>query len=63
MPAALKMPPHPMTVAEFLHWDPGDGQSERWVLRDGIPEMMNPPSDRHSRILARLIPTAAVLDS
>ena len=43
-----------MTVAEFLTWDPGDGQSERWMLRDGVPEMMSPASGRHSAIQARL---------
>ena len=54
MTAVRKLPPRPMTVAEFLDWDPGDGQSERWILRDGVPEMMSPASDRHSVIQARL---------
>jgi len=54
MTTALKLPPRPMTVAEFLDWDPGDGQSKRWILRDGVPEMMSPASLRHSAIQARL---------
>lgn len=54
MTAVRKSPPRPMTVAEFLTWDPGDGQSERWILRDGVPEMMSPASDRHGTIQAQL---------
>ncbi len=45
-----------MTVAEFLAW--ADVQPGRWQLRDGVPEMMAPPAERHSHIqneLARLI--------
>jgi Uma2 family endonuclease len=44
-----------MTVAEFRAWDPGDGTGERWVLRDGEPELMAPPADRHAFIQAELI--------
>ena len=43
-----------MTVPEFRAWDPGDGTGERWVLRDGEPEMMAPPSGRHGVIQAEL---------
>jgi Uma2 family endonuclease len=56
MVALKKLPPPPMTVAEFLAW--ADVQPGRWQLRDGAPEMMAPPAERHSHIqneLARLI--------
>jgi Uma2 family endonuclease len=56
MVAAMKLPPHAMTVAEFLEWNPDDGGV--WQLRDGEPEMMAPASDVHGSIqseLARLI--------
>ncbi len=43
-----------MTVAEFMAWDPGDGTVERWVLRDGEPQMMTPPSGKHGLIQAEL---------
>lgn len=45
MVAALKMPSHHMTVAEFLDWDSGDRSGALWQLRDGEPEMMAPASD------------------
>lgn len=54
MTAALKLPPHRMTVAEFLDWNPGDSAASRWQLRDGEPELMAPASDRHGRIQAEL---------
>ena len=54
MATALKLPSRHMTVAEFLDWDPGDGTGERWLLRDGEPEMMSPASDRHGTIQAHL---------
>ena len=53
MSTALKMPPH-MSVAEFLDWDSGDRSGARWQLRDGDPEMMAPPTERHGAIQARL---------
>jgi Uma2 family endonuclease len=53
MSTALRTPPH-MTVAEFLDWEPPNGSSGRWQLRDGEPEMMAPASDRHGSIQARL---------
>ena len=43
-----------MTLPEFRAWDPGDGTGERWVLRDGEPEMMAPPSGWHGIIQAEL---------
>ena len=43
-----------MTVAEFRAWNPGDGTVERWILRDGEPEMMTPPYGRHGVIQAQL---------
>lgn len=54
MSSALKMPPHRMTVAEFLDWDSGDRSGALWQLRDGEPEMMAPASDRHGSIQAEL---------
>jgi len=54
MTAVRKLPPRPMTVAEFLAWDPGDGQSDRWILRDGVPEMMSPAGQQHGTIQARV---------
>jgi len=50
------IPPSRMSVAEFLAWNPGDGQS--WQLVDGEPEAMAPANRSHSMIqgeLARLI--------
>jgi Uma2 family endonuclease len=58
MVAALKLPPHAMTVAAFLDWNPDDGSGALWQLRDGEPEMMAPASDAHGSIqneLGRLI--------
>ena len=43
-----------MTVEEFLAWDPGDGNSRRWILRDGVPEMMGTPSQQHAAIQSEL---------
>ena len=54
MSATARMPRRRMTVDEFRAWDPGDGTGERWILRDGEPEMMAPPSERHGVIQARL---------
>ena len=50
-----------MTVAEFPDWSASEGSGARWQLRDGEPEMMAPPSERHGSIqaeLARLIGNA-----
>src|SRR5690348_13868400 len=54
MTAALKAPPHRMSVAEFLDWVPGDRSGALWQLRDGEPEMMAPASDAHGSIQAEL---------
>jgi Uma2 family endonuclease len=54
MVAALKLPPHAMTVAEFLEWNPDDGSGGLWQLRDGEPEMMAPASDVHGSIQSEL---------
>lgn len=53
-PGTPRLPRRRMTVAEFMAWNPGDGTVERWVLRDGEPEMMTPPSGRHGWIQAEL---------
>lgn len=48
----------PMTVTEFLAWDPPGG--DRWELVDGEPRAMAPASPRHGAIfaeVARLIGT------
>jgi Uma2 family endonuclease len=37
-----------MTVAEFLGWNPQDG--DRWELIDGTPQAMAPASPRHGAI-------------
>jgi len=37
-----------MTVAEFLGWNPQDG--DRWELIDGTPQAMAPASPRHRAI-------------
>lgn len=50
MATALKLPPHRMTVDEFLKWSPEDGSGAVWQLRDGVPEMMAPASDAHGSI-------------
>jgi len=52
MLAPLKLPPHAMTVAEFLEWNPDGGGV--WQLRDGEPEMMAPASDAHGSIQSEL---------
>lgn len=43
---------HPMTVAEFVHWD--DGTETRYELENGRPVAMNPPLARHALISANL---------
>lgn len=43
-----------MTVAEFLDWDPGDGNNGLWQLRDGELEMMAPASLRHGIMQTRM---------
>jgi Uma2 family endonuclease len=50
MSAALQLPPHRLTVDEFFEWSgqvPG-----RWQLRDGEPELMNPPAILHGAMQA-----------
>ncbi len=54
MSATARLPRRPMTVDEFRGWNPGDGTVERWILRDGEPEMTPPPSGRHGVIQGRL---------
>jgi len=54
MVAASQIPPTHMTVAEFLSWDSGDYSGHIWQLRDGVPEMMAPASDRHGSIQGEL---------
>lgn len=54
MSAALKLPDHRMTVEQFLAWDRGEGDPDRWILRDGVPEMMGTPSQAHAAIQAEL---------
>ncbi len=48
MSQAAAAPFEPMTVTEFLAWDPGDGRM--WQLVDGVPMAMAPPSERHGAI-------------
>jgi Uma2 family endonuclease len=53
MSAASQLP-HPMSVAEFLDWDPPPGTDpDRWELRDGRPVAMAPSSPRHGAIAAQ----------
>jgi Uma2 family endonuclease len=52
MEAAWKMPPSRMSVAEFLAWDPGDGQA--WQLVDGEPQAMAPANHTHGAIQSEL---------
>jgi Uma2 family endonuclease len=48
MEAAKRFPPSRMSVAEFLTWDPGDGQA--WQLVDGEPQAMAPANHTHGAI-------------
>ncbi len=52
---ALKLPPHRMTVSEFLEWDSGDTSGAIWQLRDGEPGMMAQASDAHGAIQAEVL--------
>lgn len=54
MVALCRPQPRPMTVAEFLDWDPGDSSGALWQLRDGVPEMMAPATDAHGSIQGEL---------
>lgn len=54
MAVALQLPPHAMTVSEFLEWNPEDGRAGVWQLRDGEPELMAPASDVHGSIQSEL---------
>ena len=47
MIAVAKIPVR-MSVAEFLAWDPGDGQP--WQLVDGAPQAMSPPNRTHGAL-------------
>ena len=54
--SAANQLPAAMTVAEFLDWNPQDG--DRWELIDGTPQAMAPAAPRHGAIqseVARLI--------
>jgi Uma2 family endonuclease len=52
MEAAQRMPPSRISVAEFLTWDPADGQT--WQLVDGEPQAMAPANRTHGAIQAEL---------
>lgn len=57
MSAALRpppLPPHRLTIPEFLEWADAPGNADHWQLRDGEPELMAPPSTTHAAILAEL---------
>ncbi len=43
--ASAKIPDH-ITAAEFLAWDPQDGQA--WQLVDGEPQAMSPAGVSHA---------------
>jgi Uma2 family endonuclease len=51
MSAATKIS-RPMTVAEFLAWNPEDGQS--WQLVDGEPQAMAPARNAHAALMIEL---------
>jgi Uma2 family endonuclease len=51
--AALKLPPAPMTVDEFLDW-PGDGTGTVYDLVDGELRAHAAPSGTHARIHMRV---------
>ncbi len=56
MVALRKLPPRHMTIPEFLAW--AEEQDGLWQLRDGEPEVINPPAVPHGEIqgeLARLL--------
>jgi hypothetical protein len=50
MSVVLKLPPHHMTVSEFLCWTSDEGTGALWQLRDGEPIMMAPALDVHGSI-------------
>ena len=52
MVALRKLPPRRMTISEFLDW--AEDRDGMWQLRDGEPEMMNPPAVTHGAIQAEL---------
>jgi len=52
MTQALKQPDESMTVAEFLAWDPGDGQAYQPV--NGEPQAMAPASPAHGMLQSPL---------
>lgn len=52
MVALRKLPPRHMTIPEFLAW--AEEQDGLWQLRDGEPEMMNPPAVPHGEIQGEL---------
>lgn len=56
MNAVTPMPVR-MSVAEFMAWDPGDGQC--WQLVDGVPEPKAPTNRTHAALQARF---GALLD-
>ena len=43
-----------MAVEEFLAWEPPAGDPDRWILRDGVPEMTGTPGQAHAAIQAEL---------
>jgi Uma2 family endonuclease len=52
MVALRKLPPRRMTIPEFLDW--AEDRDGMWQLRDGEPEMMNPPAVPHGEIQGEL---------
>jgi Uma2 family endonuclease len=54
MVALRKPPPHRITVAEFLSWNPDDPTIHAWQLIDGEPVAMAPASRNHGAIQAGL---------
>lgn len=54
MSAAAKLPPHRLTIDEFVEWADSLPGKQRWQLRDGEPELIAPPSVPHGSLLSEL---------
>lgn len=52
MVAFRKLPPAPLSVADFLVWAAGDRSVRKWQLVDGEPVAIAPASDNHGAIQA-----------
>ena len=50
MVALRKRPPEPMTLTEFLAWEPKDRSGRTWQLIDGEPLAMAPGNETHGAI-------------